>query len=70
MVACKTNLLAAERVGLTPLMSQGAIRHDPEPVPSRIHPHNLFARDTSHCYSDITGMAFETTLSPKLQVKS
>jgi len=36
MVAWKTNLLAAERVGLTPLMSQGAIRHDPEPVPSRL----------------------------------
>jgi hypothetical protein len=28
--------------GSTPLISKPAIGHDPEPVPSTSHPHNIF----------------------------
>jgi hypothetical protein len=34
--------LVAESEGSTPLIQKPATGHDPEPVPSTSHPHNLF----------------------------
>jgi len=36
------NSLVAEPEGSTPLIPKPATAHDPEPVPSTSHPHNLF----------------------------
>ena len=37
-----TNCLVAEPDGSTPLIAKPVTAHDPEPVPSTSHPHNLF----------------------------
>jgi len=37
----QTNIVVADTGGITPLIPKPANGHDPEPVPSTSHPHNL-----------------------------
>ena len=42
MEAKITNSVVAEHKGSTPLISKPTTAHNPQPVPSTSHPHNLF----------------------------